>query len=81
MLELIKVDLPKNKIVKVKKNNITYIYYILKSYRNEKGQPTSKTKLIGKLDYFSGKLIPNDYFFEVYDCDINIVVKGEKKHE
>ena len=35
MLELIKVDLPKNKIVKVKKNNITYIYHVLKSYRNE----------------------------------------------
>lgn len=81
MLDFIKVDLPKNKIVIVKsgKNQIKYVYYILKSYRNEKGQPTSKTVSIGKYDEINNKLIPNNNFFKYFDCNINIEVIGEKK--
>ena len=80
MLKCIKVEMPKEKITIVNwgKNNIKYVYYILKSYRNEKGQPTGKTISIGKYDEDSGMLIPNDNFFDIFDCEINIKVNGLK---
>ena len=80
MLDIIKVDVPKDKtfIAKSGKNQIKYVYYILKSYRNEKGQPTGKTISIGKYDEKENKLIPNDNFFEIFDCEITIKVTGLK---
>ena len=80
MLDIIKVDVPKEKIFIAKsgKNQIKYVYYILKSYRNEKGQPTGKTISIGKYDEEENKLIPNDNFFEIFDCEITIKVNGLK---
>ena len=81
MLKCVKVEMPKEKITVVNwgKNNIKYVYYILKSYRNEKGQPTGKTISIGRYDEDSGMLIPNDNFFDIFDCEINIKVNGLKK--
>ncbi len=80
MLNIIKVDIPKNKVFVAQsgQNKIKYVYYILKSYRNDKGQPTGKTVSIGRYDEETGKLIPNDNFFKYYDCDIKIKVIGEK---
>ena len=80
MLKCVKVEMPKEKITIVNwgKNNIKYVYYILKSYRNEKGQPTGKTISIGRYDEDSGMLIPNDNFFDIFDCEINIKVNGLK---
>lgn len=80
MLDIMKVDIPKNRtiIVKSGKNQIKYVYYILKSYRNEKGQPTGKTVSIGKYDEVNNKLIPNDNFFKYFDCNVTIEVIGEK---
>ena len=80
MIDMIKVDMPKQKvfIAKSGKNKIKYAYYILKSYRNEKGQPTGKTVSIGKYDESDNKLIPNDNFFKYFDCKITIEVIGEK---
>lgn len=80
MLEIIKVDMPKDKvfIAKSGKSKIKYVYYILKSYRNEKNQPTGKTVSIGRYDEDNNKLIPNDNFFKYFDCEIDIKVKGEK---
>lgn len=80
MLKFIKVDLPKDKIVisKSGKSQIKYVYYILKSYRNEKGQPTGKFISLGKYDEETNKLIPNDNFFDIFDCDVTINVKGLK---
>lgn len=82
MLEIIKVDVPKDKvfIAKSGKSQIKYVYYILKSYRNEKNQPTGKTISIGRYDETNNKLIPNDNFFKYFDCDIQINVKGEKNN-
>lgn len=82
MLDFIKVDVPKNKvfIAQSGKNKIKYVYYILKSYRNEKNQPTGKTISIGKYDELNDKLIPNDNFFKYFDCDVQINVKGEKNN-
>lgn len=83
MLNIIKVDMPKEKIFVAKsgKNQIKYVYYILKSYRNEKNQPTGKTVSIGRYDETNNKLIPNDNFFEYFDCDVQITVKGEKNND
>lgn len=61
------VDLPKKRITyKKNKNGTTYVYYTLRSYRNEKGKPTSDEKSIGKLDPETGKLIPNRNYFELF---------------
>ncbi len=81
MLDIIKVDVPKNRtiIVKSGKSQIKYVYYILKSYRNDKGQPTGKTISIGRYDEENNKLIPNDNFFKYFDCNVKIEVIGEKK--
>ena len=83
MINCIKVKLPEQKIVIAKsgKGQIKYVYYILKSYRNKKGQPTSKTISIGKYDEESNMLIPNDNFFKIFDCEIKVEVKGLKKRE
>ena len=81
MLKCIKVDLPENKIIIAKsgKSNIKYVYYILKSYRNKKGQPTGKTISIGKYVEDENKLIPNDNFFDIFDCEIQVKIKGLKE--
>ena len=47
--EKIKVKMPEH-CVKVPRNGTTYIQYTLRSYRNEKGKPTSDRVAIGKLD-------------------------------
>ena len=80
MLDIIKVDVPKNRtmIVKSGKSQIKYVYYILKSYRNDKGQPTGKTISIGRYDEENNKLIPNDNFFKYFECNVKIEVIGEK---
>lgn len=78
----IKVDMPKNKVYVAKsgKSQIKYVYYILKSYRNKKKQPTGKIVSIGRYDELNNKLIPNDNFFKYFDCEIIINVKGEKDY-
>ena len=50
---------------KPNKNNI-YVYYTIKAYRNAKGQPTSYCRSIGKKDIVTGKLIPNENYFEIF---------------
>jgi transposase len=60
------VDMPeKNRRFKPTATS-TYVYHLGKGYRNEKGQPTSTQICIGILDKESGKLIPNDNYFEIY---------------
>jgi len=79
MLEKVKVPMPTKHIIKRKnKANIVYIYYVLKSYRNEKGQPTCDSISIGKLDKETGMLVPNDNYFDYFDCELIVNVKGEK---
>jgi transposase len=59
--------MPSKKITfKKGKNETVYVYHILKSFRNENGNPTSKEVLIGKKDLETGELIPNDRYFEIY---------------
>lgn len=83
MLNIIKVEMPKDRVYIIKRNKsqTPYVYYVLKTYRNKKGQPTNDNILIGKKDEETGMLIPNDNYFTVFDCEIIINVKGVKKHE
>lgn len=78
MLDIIKGELPIKHIIKEKRGERIFIYYVLKTYRNSKGQPTNKRVSIGKLDKKSNMLIPNDNFFKYFDCKITIEVIGEK---
>lgn len=78
MLDAIKVPLPEKRIIKEKRGNKTYVFYVLKTFRNDKNQPTNKRVSIGRLDEKTGMLIPNDTFFKYYNCKINIEYLGEK---
>jgi len=78
MLDIIKVPLPKKRIIKEVRKGKTYVFYVLKTYRNNKNQPTNKRVSIGRLDNKTNMLIPNDTFFKYYDCKINIEFVGEK---
>ncbi len=78
MLDIIKVPLPKKRIIKEKRNGKVYVFYVLKSYRNDKNQPTNKRISIGRLDDKTNMLIPNDTFFKYFDCKINVEFIGEK---
>lgn len=60
-----KVEIPKHS-VKVPIGDKVYIQYVLRAYRNEKGQPTSKRVSIGKLDTESGLMIPNQRYYEIF---------------
>lgn len=64
----VKVPMPeKGVIVARRKGDAPRVYHVIRSYRNEKGQPTNERKLIGKLDEASGMLIPNDAYYDFYD--------------
>jgi transposase len=43
-----------------------YVYKVLRTYRNAKGQPTNDCRSIGRLDAATGRLIPNDYYWRAY---------------
>lgn len=75
MLKCIKVKMPRKRII-IKQNN--YVYYATKYYRNEKGKSITERTLIGKKDLETGMLIPNNNYFDIFDCDIKIIVKGVK---
>lgn len=61
-----KVPLPQRGIIKYKNKGVTYVYYITRIYRNEKGQPTNDRVSIGKVDEETGMLIPNRNYYEIY---------------
>lgn len=61
-----KVPLPERGIIKYKSKDTTYVYYITRIYRNEKGKPTNDRVSIGKIDEETGMLIPNKNYYEFY---------------
>ena len=76
----VKVPLPeKGVIVARRKGDVPRVYHVLETFRNEKGQPTNKRKLIGKLDEGSGMLVPNDAYYDYYDAAAAVEeLPGEK---
>ena len=79
--KFLKVEMPKNKIFISSSNarGIPYVYHVFKSYRNSSGQPTCDRISIGRKDFETGMLIPNDNFFDIYECEVVVKVKGLKK--
>jgi transposase len=62
----IKVPLPERGIIVSHNPKRPYVYKVLRTYRNAKGQPTNDCKSIGRLDAATGMLVPNDYYWEAY---------------
>jgi transposase len=62
----IKVPLPEIGIIIRRSGKYRYVYKVLNTYRNEKGQPTNTRVSIGKFDEETGMLIPNDKYWELY---------------
>ena len=81
MLSNVKVPIPEKNVYYITrgKNNVCYVYYILKAYGNKKGQPTSDAVIIGKKDSRTKLLIPNDNYFDIFDCEVIINCRGLKK--
>jgi hypothetical protein len=62
----VKVPLPEKGITTRRSGAYHYVYKVIRSYRNDKGQPTSERISIGKLDEKSGMLLPNDSYWMHY---------------
>jgi transposase len=58
--------MPNNGIIIRSSGKYYYVYKVLKTYRNDKGQPTNIRTTIGRLDKSTGMLIPNNAYYEHY---------------
>jgi len=70
------IDIPDDKGVHVKTSGVKgekYVYKYVKYFRNNEGKPRNKSKSIGKFDVATGKMFPNDNYFEIYQVDREIV--------
>jgi transposase len=61
-----KVQLPGRGVIVARRDGRRYVYKVLKTYRNDKGQPTNDRKMIGRIDEASGLLVPNDYYWRAF---------------
>ena len=62
----IKVPIPEHGVIVSHDPKRPYVYKVLKTYRNAKGQPTNERRSIGRIDQATGLLIPNDYYWQAY---------------
>ena len=60
------VALPLKKVILKRIKGIAYVYYNESSFRNKKGQPSSIQVSIGRLDQTTGKLYPNQRYFDYF---------------
>jgi len=66
------IDIPDDKGVHVKSAGAkgeNYVYKYTKYFRNENGDPRNRAKSIGKVDPVSGKMFPNDNYYEMYNLE------------
>jgi hypothetical protein len=63
------VPLPEKGIIVRRSGKYRYVYRVLETFRNDKGQPTNSRKLIGRLDSEGIRLVPNDSYYELYGPD------------
>ena len=61
------VPLPESGIIVRRSGKYHYVYKVLETFRNDKGQPTNLRKLIGRLDPEGKRLFPNDSYYELYN--------------
>ncbi|MCL1893446.1 MAG: hypothetical protein FWG02_04305, partial [Holophagaceae bacterium] len=73
----ITVPLPESGIIIRRSGKYKYVYKVLETYRNAKGQPTNLRRLIGRLDVGGKRLVPNDSYYEFYgtDADTEAIVE------
>ena len=69
----ITVPLPETGIIVRRTGKYQYVYSVLETYRNEKGQPTNTRKLIGRLSSDGERLLPNDNYYELYGNTTELV--------
>jgi transposase len=62
----IKVPVPDHGVIVRHNPKRPYVYKVMRTYRNAKGQPTNDARAIGRLDPEDGMLIPNDAYWELY---------------
>jgi transposase len=70
------VDIPDDKGVHLRPAGAKgekYVYKYVKYYRNKEGKSRNKAKSIGKFDPVSGKMLPNDNYFDMYHVDPTFV--------
>ncbi|MFA6815323.1 MAG: hypothetical protein WCS73_03420, partial [Lentisphaeria bacterium] len=70
------VPVPKEKIAykDPNKDGSKYVYYLTECYRDKKGNPTNRRKLIGKIDKKTGLLIPNKNYYQFFnDTEVKII--------
>jgi transposase len=66
------VDIPDDKGVHVKRAGAKgekYVYKYVSHFRNADGEPRSKAVSIGKYDPVTGKMRPNNNYFDLYNTD------------
>lgn len=66
------VDIPDDEGVHVKSAGAKgekYVYKHVKYFRNTAGKPRNQSKAIGKFDADSGKMFPNNNYFDLYHVD------------
>ena len=66
LCEKVKVKLPPGGVTVRRSGKYRTVYKVTKSFRNDKGQPTSERVSIGRLDEVSGMLVPNDNYWDYY---------------
>ena len=60
------VEMPEKGVYMRKADKHGYVHYVTRTYRNEKGQPTNDSIIIGKFDRATGLLIPNENYYAHY---------------
>jgi hypothetical protein len=73
----VQVELPSKGIIVCRSGGYPAVYKVLRTYRNEKGQPTNDRVNIGKLDRETGLLIPNPKYYDHYDSHNELTVFPE----
>jgi hypothetical protein len=63
----IKVPLPEKGVIVRRNGKYHYVYKVIRTFRNNKGQPTNTRLTIGRLDDASGMLVPNDTYWEHFN--------------
>ena len=78
----IKVEVPESGVIKRKIGKHEYVYKTTRCYRNAAGKPTCDRVAIGRYDEESGKLIPNDKYWEIYsEATPVFVAVGDEMHK
>jgi transposase len=65
------VDIPDDKGIHVKSAGVKgekYVYKYTSYFRNNNGEPRNTAKAIGKFDPISGRMIPNKYYYDLYQA-------------